>query len=403
MAMIAGTICCVLARRISFKGAIRMTNPVNVKMLDLPAEYHARKAEYDAALAEVFESGMYVLGGPVRAFESELASYIGVEHAVTCGNGTDALILTLRALGVGPGDEVITTPFTFFATTEVIFNVGAKPVFVDIDPVTFNLNPSGVSAAQTPRTKAVLSVGLYGQVPDIEAIRQVVNPHGVYVLEDAAQSFGATRHGVRSGAVSKLAATSFFPTKPLGCFGDGGACFTDDADLAQRLKMLRHHGDAGRYDHRMLGWNSRLDTLQAAVLRVKLRHFEEDLAARRRVADAYTSRLADVDGVTVPRLADGNTSAWAQYAVRVSRRDVVLETMRNAGVPAAVHYPMAVYHQPALRELGFGDQHCPQAERAADEVLCLPIHPLLTEPQIDRVVEVLTQAVGVLPTGAGRP
>ncbi len=367
------------------------SNPI--QLLDLPGEYRERKAEYDAAMAAVIESGAFVLGKTVAAVEEDLSAYVGVNHAVTCGNGTDALILTLRALGVGRGDEVITTPFTFFATTEVIYNVGATPVFVDIDPVTFNLDASQIEAALTDRTKAVLAVGLYGQVPEIEAMQAVANPRGVYVIEDAAQSFGGTRHGKRSGAVSRLAATSFFPTKPLGCFGDGGACFTDDDRLAERLKLLRHHGDAGRYDHRMLGWNSRLDALQAAVLRVKLRHLDADLADRQRVADRYAAGLADVPGLVAPRVAEGNTSSWAQYTIRVPDREGVQQRLRELDVPSSVHYPRPVYDQAALHDEAYRGGPCPHAEQAAREVLCLPIHPRLTDAQADRVIEALHDAV----------
>ena len=362
-----------------------------ITVIDLPQEYEQRKEAYDAALQQVITSGMFVLGPQVAELEARLASYGGGGHCVACGNGTDAMILALDALGVGPGDEVITTPFTFFGTAEVIVKVGARPVFVDIDPATFNIDPEAVAAAVTPATRAILPVSLYGQMPDMAALQAVADAHGLAIIEDAAQSFGATQNGRRSCAASTMATTSFFPTKPLGCWGDGGAVFTADESLAATVRKLRHHGDSSRYEHDLVGWNSRLDTLQAAVLMVKLDHFAEDLKRRQAAADYYHAHVSDI--CQVPPLAAGNTSAWAQYSIRLPHRDAVQAALREAGVPAAVHYPQPIYHQPSFVALGYGDIKLPHTEQACREVLCLPLHPLLTAAMQDRVISALRAAL----------
>ncbi len=368
-----------------------MTAEERITVIDLPQEYALRKEAYDAAVQQVIASGFFVLGPQVAEVEARLSSYVGSGHCVACGNGTDAMILALEALGVGPGDEVITTPFTFFGTAEVIVKVGAKPVFVDIDPQTFNIDPAAVAAAVTPATRAILPVSLYGQMPDMIALQEVADAHGLPIIEDAAQSFGATQNGRHSCAASTMATTSFFPTKPLGCWGDGGAVFTADESLAATVRKLRHHGDSSRYEHDLVGWNSRLDSLQAAVLMVKLDHFADDLARRQAAAAYYEAHLADV--CQVPHVVEGNTSAWAQYSVRVPQRDAVQAALREAGVPAAVHYPQPIYRQPSFVALGYGGLELPQVELACREVLCLPLHPLLTTTMQDRVIAALRAAL----------
>ncbi|MEM1027253.1 MAG: DegT/DnrJ/EryC1/StrS family aminotransferase [Planctomycetota bacterium] len=371
-----------------------------VKVLDLPGEYEARRAEYDQAMSAVLASGAFVLGPEVEALETELAAYVGVPHAVSCGNGTDALRLSLQALGVGCGDEVIIPAFTFFATCEAVIHVGATPVFADIAPGSFLLDPKSAADAVTERTKAVMPVSLFGQVADTRTIVRAVSEaagRDVAVLEDSAQSFGAVRDDTKSGAVGHVSATSFFPTKPLGAFGDGGCCFTADAEIAERIAHLRHHGDCGRYDHHAIGWNSRLDSLQAAVLRVKLRHLDEDLAGRRRVAAAYDAGLEGLSGLTVPSIGSDCVSVYAQYAVRVDPgviqgggRDAVQLALKSRGVPSSVHYPKAVYEQPAVAGLNLPNvRRCPEAERAAAEVLCLPIYPNMPAADVDRVIAAL--------------
>ncbi len=368
-----------------------MSADTTVTMIDLPQDYRNRQAEYDAATRAVAESGRFIFGDQVGELEAQLAADVGVAHCVSCGNGTDAMLLALQALGVGRDDEVITTPFTFYATAEVILALGAVPVFVDIDPETYNLDPEQVAAACTPRTRAILAVSLYGQLPDIAALEAIADAHDIPLIEDAAQSYGATGPSGRSCGVGRVGTTSFFPTKPLGGWGDGGALFTDDAQLAATCRKLRHHGDAGRYQHELVGWNSRLDTLQAAVLQVKLAHFPEDLAARQQAAARYSAALAGVCDIPVVR--PGYTSAWAQYTVRLPQRDAVVARLREAGIPVGIHYPMPIYRQPAFVERGYGELSLSEAERAGREVACLPIHPLITPAMQERVVDVLRDAI----------
>ncbi|MEM8496013.1 MAG: DegT/DnrJ/EryC1/StrS family aminotransferase, partial [Planctomycetota bacterium] len=375
-----------------------------IKVLDLPAEYASRKDEYDAAMAGVLASGSFVLGPEVKALEAELAAYVGVKHAVTCGNGTDALRLSLQALGVGCGDEVIIPAFTFFASCEAVIHVGATPVFADVVSETFLLDPVSAASRVTVKTKAVMPVSLFGQVADVSAIRQAVchtAGRDVAVLEDSAQSFGAIRGGAKSGAVGSVSATSFFPTKPLGSFGDGGCCFTSDAELAEQIMRLRHHGDAGRYDHQTIGWNSRLDAMQAAILRVKLCHLDEDLAGRRRVAQAYDIGLKGLPHLTRPKIDVDSQSVFAQYALRIDAaavggggRNAVQAALVQLGVPTSVHYPKAVYEQPGVKALNLSDvRPCSEAERAAAEVLCLPIYPHMPERDIQRVIHAIREVL----------
>jgi UDP-2-acetamido-2-deoxy-ribo-hexuluronate aminotransferase len=360
-----------------------------MQFVDLKAQYRRLKPDMDARIAAVLDHGRFINGPEVKELEAKLAAYVGVRHCIACGNGTDALQLALMALEVGPGDEVIVPGFTFIATAETVALLGAKPVYADIDPVTYNLDPARLEAAVTPRTKAVMPVSLYGQPADFPAINAIAARHGLPVIEDAAQSFGATKNNRRSGALSTVATTSFFPSKPLGAYGDGGAIFTDDDALASAMRQFANHGQQRRYHHVRVGINSRLDTLQAAILLSKLAVFDQDLARRQRAAATYERLLAEA-GVATPQLREGNTSAWAQYTIEVDARDRVIAALGERGVPTAVHYPVPLNRQPALAD---PDADLPAGDRAAERVLSLPMHPDLTDDEIAEVAAAVADAV----------
>jgi UDP-2-acetamido-2-deoxy-ribo-hexuluronate aminotransferase len=364
-----------------------------MEFVDLQAQYRRLKPRIDARIQAVLEHGRFILGPEVKELETRLAARVGARHSIGCASGTDALLLAMMALGVGRGDEVITSPFTFFATGEMTTLLGATPVFVDIDPVTYNMDPARIEAAVTPRTRAILPISLYGQPAEMDAINQIAARHQIAVIEDAAQSFGAVYKGRHSGNLSAIGCTSFFPSKPLGCYGDGGACFTNDDALAQAMIELRNHGQIARYLHTQIGINGRLDTLQAAVLLAKLEVFDEELIARSEVANRYTALLKDA--VHTPRVLADRTSAWAQYTIEVDDREAVEKSMRAAGIPTAVHYPMPLHLQPVYRSLGLERGRYPFAERAAERVLSLPMHPYLQPEQIERVSEAVKNAVRV--------
>ncbi len=372
-------------------------NKGTMEFCDLKAQYRRLKARVDARMQAVLEHGRFILGPEVRELEEKLAARVGARHCLTCASGTDALLLALMALGVGPGDEVVTTPFTFFATGEMITLVGARPVFVDIEPAAYNLDPAGIEAAITPRTKAILPVSLYGQPAEMDAINSIAAKHRLAVIEDAAQSFGALYKGRGSGNLSTIGCTSFFPSKPLGCYGDGGALFTNDDGLARAMAELRNHGQAERYLHTRIGINGRLDTMQAAVLLAKLEVFDEELAQRQKAAGAYTARLQDA--VRTPMVLADRTSAWAQYTIEVDERAEVEKALAAAGIPTAVHYPTPLHLQPVYaelsREMGWKRGSFPVAERAAERVLSLPMHPYLTAEQVEAVSEAVRSAVGM--------
>jgi UDP-2-acetamido-2-deoxy-ribo-hexuluronate aminotransferase len=315
----------------------------------------------------------------------------GVKHAITCASGTDSLEIALRALGIGPGDEVITVPFTWISSAEAIELVGARPVFVDIDPLDYNLDVAQLVKAISPQTKAIMPVSLFGQLPDIEEINRLATRHGIPVLEDAAQSFGATRHGKKSCAVSKIGSTSFFPAKPLGCYGDGGALFTDDDSLAEKMKAIRTHGGLQRHHHPLLGMNGRFDTLQAAILLPKLAHFSHEVETRGRIGARYSELLKDV--CITPRIREGNTHVYAQYTIRVLQRDKVAERLKAKGIPTAVYYPKCLHEQPVFSGLGYRWGDFPESEKASREVLSLPMHPFLTEKEQDKIVEAVKGAL----------
>jgi UDP-2-acetamido-2-deoxy-ribo-hexuluronate aminotransferase len=362
-----------------------------MEFIDLKAQYKLIKDKVNARIQTVLDHGQFIMGPEVAALESALAAYVGVRHAVTVSSGTDALFIAMLAAGVKPGDEVITTPFTFIATAEMIALLGATPVFVEIDPVTFNIDPARAEMAMTGKTKAIMPVGLYGQCADMGALNAIAARRGITVIEDAAQSFGATQNGKKSCALSSIGCTSFFPAKPLGCYGDGGACFTDDDEFAKMMRQIRNHGQDKRYHHPIIGMNGRLDTMQAAILLEKLAIFPGEVTAREKIGARYTAALAP--NVKTPVIADGNTHVYAQYTINVENREKVAESLKNAGIPTAVHYPRPLHLQPAFAGLGKGAGSFPVAEKAAQTVMSLPMGPYLTEKDQDKVVEEVKKAV----------
>jgi len=352
-----------------------------MQFIDLQVQYRRLKGQIDSRIQQVLDHGRYVLGPEVAELEERLAEYVGVEHCIGVSSGTDALLGSLMALDIGAGGEGITTPFTFIATAEMIALLGAKPVFVDIDPRTYNIAPALIEAAITARTRAILPVSLYGQCAEMDAINAIAERHGLPVIEDAAQSFGATYRGRRSCALSTIGCTSFYPSKPLGCYGDGGACFTDDDALAARIRQITAHGEDRRYHHPLIGINGRLDTLQAAVLLAKLATFPQELEEREAIGRRYTELLAD--SVQTPFVEPYNRSVYAQYTIQVADRDGLAERLRAAGIPTAVHYPVPLTSQPALED---PDAHVPNAVTAAEGVLSLPMSPWLARTDQDAVV-----------------
>ena len=366
--------------------------------IDLKTQYRRVQSSMNARIQAVLEHGQYVLGAETVELEKQLAQYVGAKHCIGASSGTDTLLIALMAYGIGAGDEVITSPFTFIATGEMIALAGAKPVFVDIDARTFNIDPALIEAAITPRTKAIMPVALYGQCADMDAINAIARKHQIPVIEDAAQSFGATYRGKYSCAVSDVGSTSFFPSKPLGAYGDGGALFTDDDDLAKLMREIRVHGQDRRYHHPRLGINGRLDTLQAAILLAKLEIFPEEVAARNKIGARYSEMInaafsGEQGRVVTPFIAPGCTSVYAQYTVEVADRAKVEQGMKARGVPTAVHYPVPLHLQPVFANLGQGVGSFPVSEAAGDRVLSLPMHPYLTEAQQAEVVTALKESV----------
>jgi len=362
-----------------------------MQFIDLKAQYRKLKSGIDARIQTVLDHGQYILGPEVAELESGLAARTGAKHCISCASGTDALLLAMMALGIGQGDEVITSPFTFFATGEMIALLGAVPVFVDIDPETYNIDPAGIEAVITPRTKAIMPVSLYGQCADFDPINEIAARHGLAVIEDAAQSFGGTYKGRESGNLSTIGCTSFFPSKPLGCYGDGGALFTNDDDLARRMLEMRNHGQDRRYHHISLGINGRLDTIQAAILLAKLDVFNEELASRQQAAAMYNNLLRDT--VQTPIVRDGYTSPYAQYTIEVDERDTLQRALQQAGIPTAVHYPVPLHLQPVFANLNLNEGSYPRSERAGNRVLSLPMHPYLDADQINQIADAVRHAV----------
>lgn len=361
-----------------------------IPIVDLKDQYRALKPEMDAAIAKVLESGIFIMGPNVEALEEELATYLGVQHAISLNSGTDALHLALRALNIGPGDEVITSPFTFVATTEAIGIVGATPVFVDIDLATFNINPRLIEAAITTRTKAILPIHLYGLPADMAAIKLIADKRGLAIVEDCAQAIGAQIGGRKVGTIGDVSCFSFFPSKNLGAYGDGGLVTTNDAALADRLKTLRIHGGRQKYYHDELGINSRLDELQAAILRVKLPHLDAWIAARGHAAKRYTSAFSRDDGIRTPVEPQGCSHVYHQYTIRVTGRDDVRQKLLTAGVQTMVYYPVPLHLQKVHSKTAA--KNFPASELAAEEVLSLPMYPELSSAAQEEVIAKVEQA-----------
>jgi UDP-2-acetamido-2-deoxy-ribo-hexuluronate aminotransferase len=364
---------------------------IAMEFIDLKTQYRRYQAEIDARIKKVLEHGQYILGPENTELEETLARYTNTRHCLTVASGTDSLEIALRALDIGPGDEVITVPFTWISTAEVVLLVGAKPVFIDIEPDFYNIDISKIEAAITLRTKAIIPVSLFGQMPDCDAINRIAAKHNITVIEDAAQSFGATQNGKRSCGVTKISSTSFFPAKPLGCYGEGGALFTDDNDLADKMRAIRTHGGLKRHHHPLVGMNGRFDAIQAAVLLAKWPHFEQEVNDRIRIGARYSEKLKNC--CVTPKIKKGNTHVYAQYTIRVPNRDEVAQKLKAKGVPTAVYYPKSIHEQPVFAPFGYKHGDFPVAEKAANEVLSLPMHPFLSEKEQDFVVSAVQEAV----------
>ncbi len=368
---------------------------MQIPLVDLKAQYARIKPEIDAAMQRVVENTAFIMGKEVKAFEDGFAAYQGVKHAIGVSSGTDAIFLALAALGIGPGDEVITVAHTFIATAEPIVHLGAKPVFVDIDPQTYNLDPALLEAAITPRTKAIMPVHLYGQFADMQPILDIAQRHNLPVIEDAAQAHGAEYQGKRAGSWGIAACFSFYPGKNLGAYGDAGAVVTNDDALAKKIAMLRNHGRTTKYEHDMIGYGDRLDALQAAVLAAKLPHLEAWNDARRTHADYYDAALAGLPGVVIPQRLPDARHVYHLYVIRVQgNRDALIEHLKTQGVDAGIHYPVPLHVQPAMRFLGYNAGDFPHSEAAAASIVSLPMYPELTPEQRSYVVEALAEWVG---------
>ena len=364
---------------------------MTIPFIDLKTQYQALKPHIQARIDAVLEHGQYIMGPEVNELEDRLAAYVGVKHCISASNGTDTLLIAMMALGIGSGDEVITTPFTFISTGEMIALLGAKPVFVDIDPKTYNIDPRKIAAAITPKTKAIVPVSLYGQCADMDAINAIADQYGLPVIEDAAQSFGATYKGRKSCALSTIGSTSFFPSKPLGAYGDGGALFTDDDNLAKVMREIRLHGQDMHYHHPRIGINGRMDTLQAAVLLVKMDIFPAEVLARQRIADRYDSLLAGK--IVTPFIEPFNQSVYAQYTLLVSNRSAVQQKLREHGIPTALHYPIPLNLQPVFEYLKQSEGSFSIAEDIAKRVISLPMSPYLSDADQQRIADTVLKVL----------
>lgn len=357
-----------------------------IEFIDLKAQQNRIKDKIDAGIQSVLTHGQYILGPEVTELEEKLAAYVGVKYCITCANGTDALQIAQMAFGIGPGDEVITPGFTYIATAETVALLGAKPVYVDVNSKTYNLDVEKLEAAITPRTKAIIPVSLYGQCADFDAINAIAAKYGIPVIEDAAQSFGATYKGRKSCNLSTVACTSFFPSKPLGCYGDGGAIFTNDEELAKVIRQIARHGQDRRYHHIRVGVNSRLDTIQAAILLPKLEILDDEMQARQKVAETYNQLFNQAGVHTTPYLEPYNTSAWAQYTIQVDNRAEIQKELQEQGVPTAVHYPIPLNKQPAVADTNVW---LPVGDAIAERVMSLPMHPYLSLGTQEKIVTAL--------------
>lgn len=364
--------------------------PIN--FIDLKAQYKRYQDDILKETMEVYESAQFIGGEKLKHFEQEIASYVGCSHAIGCSSGTDALLLALMAHDIGAGDEVITTPFTFIATAEVIAFLGATPVFVDIEADTYNIDATKIEAAITPKTRAIIPVSLYGLCADMDTINTIAKKHDLSVIEDGCQSFGATYKGKKSGNLSDIGTTSFFPSKPLGCYGDGGALFTNDDASAEKLRMLLNHGQNVRYKHAYIGINGRLDALQAAILTVKLRHFDEELQLRAHVANRYNEAFQPL-AIQTPLTQEGYSSVYAQYSIQVNERDAFIQKLQQRSIPTAVHYPIPLHLQKAFSSYGYSKGEFPVAEMCSEHIVSLPMSAFLSESDQIRIIESVKESL----------
>jgi UDP-2-acetamido-2-deoxy-ribo-hexuluronate aminotransferase len=364
-----------------------------MEFIDLKQSYNKYKESIDLRIRKVLDNGTYIMGPEIVELETSLKEYVRVKHCISVASGTDSLEIALRAFNIGMGDEVITVPFSWISTAEVIVQVGATPVFVDIEPDYYSLNHNLLEKAITKKTKAIMPVSLFGQMPNLEEIMRIAEKYNIPVIEDAAQSFGATRHGKKSCGVCVISSTSFFPAKPLGCFGDGGALFTDDDEIANNIRAIRNHGGLVRHNHTHIGMNGRMDTIQAAVILGKWHGFEEEVEARIKIGARYSEALKSF--VDVPKILDGNTHVYAQYTVRVEsgKREFVIDFLKNRGIPTGVYYPKCFHEQPAFAFLKYNLGDFPESEKASNEVLSLPMHPYLNVQEQDYIIESLIESL----------
>ncbi len=362
-----------------------------MEFIDLKSQQARLREDIDRRIAAVLDHGRYILGPEVMELETELSKYLGVKHTITVASGTDSLLIALMALGIGPGDEVITVPYTWISTAEVVALLGATTVFVDVEADTWNMDPTLLEAAITENTKAIMPVGIYGQTANMTAINEIAERNGnLPVIEDAAQSFGATHHGVKSGALSGIGSTSFFPSKPLGGYGDGGALFTDDDELAEKMRWIRVHGQEKKHYHPIVGLNGRFDTIQAAVVQSKMTIFDDEIRLRNEVADRYTERLSNCSAdFTMPALGEGNTSVYAQYTILCPDRDAIQARLNEKGVPNVAYYAVPLHLQPVFENLGYKKGDFPVTEMIADQCLSLPMSPYVPVEDQDLIAEAL--------------
>jgi UDP-2-acetamido-2-deoxy-ribo-hexuluronate aminotransferase len=359
---------------------------MKIDFANLQYQHELYKDEIENAILKVVRNCNFIMGNEVQELEKSLEEFTGAKYAVSCSNGTDALLLAMMALDIKAGDEVITTPFTFIATAETIAFLGATPVFVDIDEKTYNINPDLIEEKITSKTKAIIPVSLYGQPADMDKISQIAKKHNIKVIIDGAQSFGSTYNSITDSALADISTTSFFPAKPLGCYGDGGAIFTNDEEIANKMKSLRLHGQSKRYHHKYIGMGGRLDTIQAAILNVKLKYYSKDLAKRAEVASKYTKALENKSNLILPYVDEKVTSAWAQYSIRVKNRDEVQEKLKVVGIPTAVHYPMPLHLQECFAYLEYKKGDFPLSEIVSNEIMSLPMNPYVTDEEIEYIV-----------------
>lgn len=357
-----------------------------MEFIDLKSQYQDLKTEINVRIQRVLDHGQFILGPEVWELEDKLAAYVGANHCITVANGTDALQIAQMALGISSGDEVITPGFTYIATAETVALLGAKPVYVDVDPRTYNLDPNLLEKAISSKTKAIIPVSLYGQCADFDAINLIASKYKIPVIEDAAQSFGATYKGRKSCNLSDISCTSFFPSKPLGCYGDGGAIFTNSDDLAKTIRQIARHGQDRRYHHVRVGVNSRLDTIQAAILLAKLEMLDGDIARKDKLASEYNKKLSGIIGLKVPYVEGWNKSAWAQYTIQVENRENAIKLLSAKGIPTAVHYPIPLNKQPAVEDVSV---NLFVGNKCAEHVLSLPMHPYLVDQEQNLISEVL--------------